>query len=263
MILGEVCTRSCGFCAIATGQPEAVDEGEPTRVAEAVDALGLSHAVVTSVSRDDLADGGASVFAAVVGAVRQRCPATTVEVLIPDFQGDPGALGAVLESGPHILNHNLETVPRLYPMMRPQAQYGRSLELLARARHVGAAPAKSGLMLGAGESRDEAEAAIGDLAEVGCSILTLGQYLSPSPNHVPVHRFVSPEEFGDLGDFALGLGFDHVESGPLVRSSYRAERQAHGLPSPAVAAAPAAGSEPGGDLLAVHPSAIDGDELLT
>ena len=263
MILGQVCTRNCGFCAIATGQPQAVDEGEPARVAEAVSLLGLRHAVITSVSRDDLADGGASVFAGTVREVRRRCPTTTVEVLIPDFQGDPGALRAVLDSEPHILNHNLETVSRLYPLMRPQARYGRSLDLLARARHLGMAPTKSGLMLGAGEERDETEAAIRDLAEVGCSILTLGQFLSPSPHHVAVDRFVSPAEFEDLGDFALGLGLAQVESGPLVRSSYHAERQAHGVPCPDAAAAPASGRGPDADLLAVHSTAIDGDELLT
>jgi len=261
MILGDLCTRTCGFCAIGSGQPEAVDEDEPARVAEAVGQLGLSHAVITSVSRDDLADGGARIFARTVEEVCQRCPETTVEVLIPDFQGDPGALSTVLESKPHILNHNLETVSRLYPLMRPQARYERSLELLCRARRQGAAQTKSGLMLGAGERRDETEAAIRDLAEVGCRILTLGQYLSPSPDHVAVDRFVSPAEFEELGDFAVGLGFGHVESGPLVRSSYHAERQARGVPCGDTGAGSAPGPVLDGDLLAVHPTAIDGDEL--
>lgn len=261
MILGDMCTRACGFCAIATGRPEAVDEGEPARVAEAIELLGLRHAVITSVSRDDLPDGGARIFAATVEEVHDRCPVTSVEVLIPDFQGDPEALATVLESRPHILNHNLETVPRLYGVMRPQARYERSLELLDRARHLGTAPTKSGLMLGAGERRDETEAAIRDLSRVGCRILTMGQYLSPSPDNVPVDRFVSPAEFDELGDFAAALGFDHVESGPLVRSSYHAERQSHCVQGGGTEVEPAMYPAPEG--VAVHPTAIDGDELLT
>ena len=225
MILGDVCTRSCGFCAIATGRPGQVDEGEPVRVAEAISQLGLRHAVITSVNRDELPDGGAHIFARTLEEVHARCPQTSVEVLIPDFQGNWEALAAVLSAEPDILNHNLETVPRLYRLMRPQAKYERSLELLERARQLGPAPTKSGMMLGAGESREETEAAIRDLAAVGTAILTLGQYLSPSSQHVPVARFLAPEEFAELRDYALEQGFGHVEAGPLVRSSYHAERQ--------------------------------------
>ncbi|MCY3735153.1 MAG: lipoyl synthase [Gemmatimonadaceae bacterium] len=225
MILGDVCTRSCGFCAIRTGRPTHLDHEEPERVAEAIARLHLRHAVITSVNRDELSDGGASIFARTIRAVHQRCPETSVEVLIPDFQGNWEALAEVLDAGPEILNHNLETVPRLYRRMRPQARYERSLELLDRARSLGPAPTKSGMMLGAGETRAEVDRSIRDLAAVGCSILTLGQYLSPSEQHVPVDRFVRPEEFDELGVFARAIGFGHVESGPLVRSSYHAERQ--------------------------------------
>ena len=229
MILGDVCTRSCGFCAIRTGRPQSLDEEEPLRVARAVATLGLRHAVITSVNRDELPDGGARIFARTLDEVHSLCPGTTVEVLIPDFQGNPEALQTVLDSGPDILNHNIETAPRLYRFMRPQAKYSRSLELLDRARRLGPAPTKSGMMLGAGETRRETEEVISDLAAVGCSILTLGQYLSPSERHHPVARFVPPREFTDLRDFALDLGFRHVESGPLVRSSYHAERQVNGF----------------------------------
>ena len=225
MILGDVCTRSCGFCAIKTGRPTHLDEEEPERVAEAIARLHLRHAVITSVNRDELPDGGASIFARTIRAVHERCPETSVEVLIPDFQGNWESLAEVLHAGPEILNHNLETVPRLYRRMRPQARYERSLELLDRARSIGPAPTKSGMMLGAGETRAEVDRSIRDLAAVGCTILTLGQYLSPSEQHVPVDRFVPPEEFEELGEFARALGFGHVESGPLVRSSYHAERQ--------------------------------------
>ena len=229
MILGDVCTRSCGFCAIRTGRPQGLDEGEPLRVARAIATLGLGHAVITSVNRDELPDGGARIFARTLDEVHRLCPGTSVEVLIPDFQGDLEALRTVLDSGPDILNHNIETAPRLYRFMRPQAKYQRSLELLERARSLGPAPTKSGMMLGAGETRPETEKVIGDLAAAGCSILTLGQYLSPSKRHHPVSRFVPPREFVELRDFALKLGFRHVESGPLVRSSYHAERQVSGL----------------------------------
>lgn len=226
MILGDVCTRSCGFCAVKTGRPMYVDEGEPERVAEAISQLDLRHAVITSVNRDELPDGGAHIFARTIEAVRRRCPQTRVEVLIPDFRGNWEALGAVMAAGPHILNHNIETVPRLYPQMRPQAKYARSLELLARARALGGAPTKSGMMLGAGEGEEEIAQTIADLAGVGCRILTLGQYLSPSPAHVAVDRFVHPDEFAHWRAFALQQGLVHVESGPLVRSSYHAELQA-------------------------------------
>ena len=225
MILGDICTRSCGFCAIKTGRPETLDREEPYRVAAAVDYLDLRHAVITSVNRDELPDGGARIFAHTLEELHRRCPATTVEVLIPDFKGDWDALGTVLAARPDILNHNIETVPRLYPRMRPQARYERSLELLDRARRAGQAPTKSGIMLGAGERRDEISRTIGDLAAVHCSILTIGQYLSPSPRHVPLDRFVHPDEFAQWRAFALDLGFRHVESGPLVRSSYHAEEQ--------------------------------------
>lgn len=225
MILGDVCTRSCGFCAIKTGRPTWLDEGEPERVAEAIAKLNLRHAVITSVNRDELPDGGADIFARTIQAVHDSCPNTTVEVLIPDFQGNWDALDRVLSASPDILNHNLETVPRLYRIMRPQARYDRSLELLSRAQRSGPAPTKSGMMLGAGETRAETEQSIRDLADTGCSILTLGQYLSPSAQHVQVDRFVHPDEFVELREFSLGLGFRHVESGPMVRSSYHAENQ--------------------------------------
>ena len=225
MILGDVCTRSCGFCAIKTGRPQWLDDGEPDRVAEAISRLDLRHAVITSVNRDELPDGGAHIFARTIEAVHALCPDTSVEVLIPDFQGNWDALELVLAARPEILNHNIETVPRLYHIMRPQARYERSLELLDRALRTGPAPTKSGMMLGAGEIRQETEQSIRDLAAVGCSILTLGQYLSPSSQHVQVDRYVHPDEFVELRDFALGLGFRHVESGPMVRSSYHAERQ--------------------------------------
>lgn len=229
MILGDICTRSCGFCAIRTGRPQGLDEGEPLRVARAIATLGLRHAVITSVNRDELPDGGARIFARTLDEVHRLCPGTSVEVLIPDFQGDLEALQTVLDSGPDILNHNIETAPRLYRFMRPQAKYRRSLELLDRARRLSQAPTKSGMMLGAGETRRETEEVIADLAAAGCSILTLGQYLSPSKRHHPVARFVPPHEFVELRDFALKLGFRHVESGPLVRSSYHAERQVSGF----------------------------------
>jgi lipoic acid synthetase len=225
MILGDVCTRSCGFCAIKTGRPDGLDEDEPNRVAAAVARLNLRHAVITSVNRDELADGGARIFARTLEELHKLCPQTTVEVLIPDFQGDWAALRVVLDAEPDILNHNLESVPRLYPKMRPQAKYDRSLELLDRARTISPAPTKSGLMLGAGETEEEIDRAIRDLAAVGCQILTLGQYLSPSSQHVPVERFVPPSEFDHWRDFSRELGFKHVESGPLVRSSYHADRQ--------------------------------------
>ena len=225
MILGDICTRSCGFCAIKTGKPEGLDEDEPERVAAAIAHLGLRHAVITSVNRDELPDGGARIFARTLAAVHSLCPDTTIEVLIPDFKGDWDALATVMAAKPDILNHNIESPPRLYYKMRPQAQYGRSLELLDRARKLGPAPTKSGMMLGAGETHAEIATSIRDLDDVGCSILTLGQYLSPSAQHVPVERFVHPDEFAQWREFAIELGFRHVESGPLVRSSYHAAEQ--------------------------------------
>ena len=229
MILGDVCTRSCGFCAIKTGRPQFLDEDEPRRVAQAVAALNLRHAVITSVNRDELPDGGAGIFARTLKELHQRCPTTTIEVLIPDFQGDWDALAIVMAAQPDILNHNIETVPRLYRVMRPQAKYQRSLELLQRAGALGPAPTKSGMMLGAGETDRETAATIGDLAAVDCRILTLGQYLCPSAQHVPVDRYVHPDEFEQWRLFALDQGFSHVESGPLVRSSYHAADQVEKL----------------------------------
>ena len=227
MILGDICTRRCGFCAIATGRPETVDPGEPARVGEAVKRLGLRHAVVTSVNRDELPDGGASVFADTILAIHRLCPETTVEVLIPDFQGDWDALETVLDAGPEILNHNVETVPRLYPSMRPQAKYFQSLDLLGRSAQLRPdIPTKSGIMAGAGESAEELRQTVRDIAEKETQILTLGQYLCPSPRHVPVSRYYSPEEFAELKAYAESLGFRHVESGPLVRSSYHAAEHA-------------------------------------
>ena len=226
MILGDVCTRSCGFCAVKTGRPEGLDTEEPERVAKAVQTMGLRHAVVTSVNRDELPDGGARIFAETIYAIRRLCSHTKVEVLIPDFQGDWQALRVVIEEAPDILNHNVETVPRLYKTMRPQAKYDRSLTLLKRAKAMGRGmPTKSGIMVGAGETPVEVHQTIRDIADCKTDILTIGQYLQPSAQHVPVARFYHPDEFLDLKQFALTLGFRHVESGPLVRSSYHAADQ--------------------------------------
>ncbi|MCH2665002.1 lipoyl synthase [bacterium] len=227
MILGDICTRSCGFCAVKTGRPLGLDLDEPFRVADAVASLGLRHAVITSVNRDELSDGGAGVFAETIRQVHIACPDTTVEVLIPDFQGNRDALAVVLEAGPEILNHNVETVPRLYRMMRPQANYAQSLKLLWRAKDLRPdMPVKSGIMVGAGETRDEVDQTIRDIADQGTDILTIGQYLQPTQNHAPIDRFYEPEEFDDIRLFASTLGYRHVESGPLVRSSYHAADQA-------------------------------------
>ena len=225
MIMGDICTRSCGFCAVKTGRPLTLDPDEPRRVAEAVRAMGLTHAVVTSVNRDELADGGASVFAETIGAIRAIAPGCTIEVLIPDFQGSEAALRMVLDAGPDILNHNTETVPRLYPTVRPQARYERSLDVLACAK-TGGARVKTGLMVGLGETAEELLVVFSDLRAAGCDILTLGQYLQPTREHVPVDRYYSPDEFERLRAEALELGFAHVEAGPLVRSSYHADAQA-------------------------------------
>jgi len=223
MILGERCTRACGFCLVDTRHPLPIDEDEPARVADAVAQLGLAHAVITSVARDDVADGGAAVFAATIRAVRARTPRATVEVLIPDCKGDPDALAAIFDARPDVLNHNLETVARLQRAARPSAAYFRSLALLARAKGAGLTT-KSGIILGMGEDEDELRGAIADLRNVGVDILTLGQYLRPSARHLPVVRWWTPEEFAALGEYARGLGFSHVESGPLVRSSYHARQ---------------------------------------
>jgi lipoic acid synthetase len=227
MILGDTCTRSCGFCAVATGRPGALDEAEPARVALAIQRMGLRHAVVTSVNRDDVADGGARLFAETIRWTRRLSPGTTIEVLIPDFKGDRDALATVCAAQPEILNHNTETVPRLYTRVRPQARFERSVELLRRARELDpGALTKSGLMVGLGETRDELLEVFAALAAVRVDILTVGQYLRPTPAHLPVERYWHPDEFADLHEQAIALGFRHVEAGPLVRSSYHAEEQA-------------------------------------
>ncbi len=228
MILGDVCTRSCGFCAVTTGRPPAgADPREPGRVAEAVAAMGLRHAVVTSVDRDDLPDGGAGHFAAVIEAVHERNPATGVEVLTPDFRGVEDALPTVLGARPEVFSHNVETVPRLYRSARPGSDYRRSLELLrgaAAARDAGrfAGTVKTSLIVGMGETPAEVHRTMGDIAEVGVEILTLGQYMQPTPRHLPVDRWVHPDEFAGYRERAAELGFRHCEAGPLVRSSYHA-----------------------------------------
>ncbi len=233
MILGDTCTRACGFCAVRTGRPTWFDADEPRRVAEAVAALGLDHVVITSVARDDLADGGASVFAATIGRLRAACPETGVEVLIPDFNGDEAPLRAVVEAGPDILDHNVETVERLQKPVRRRARYDRSLGVLARAkayaREAGIAlHTKSSLMVGLGETGDELMATFHDLRAVDCDIVTIGQYLRPTRDNLPVVRHYAPAEFAALRRDALALGFRHVESGPLVRTSYHARGQVPG-----------------------------------
>jgi lipoyl synthase len=233
MLLGDICTRHCGFCAVGKGRPGAVDPDEPERVAEASAELGLSHAVVTSVNRDDLSDGGAAHFAATIRAIRRRSPGCTVEVLIPDFQGDEGALDTVLDEAPEILNHNMETVARLYRRVRPDAGYAQSLALIARAarrrdRDGLDLKTKSGLMVGLGETPDEVAALLGDLRASGCDIATIGQYLQPHERRLPIERYYTPEEFEDLRRRGEALGFARVESGPLVRSSYHARRALEG-----------------------------------
>ncbi len=224
MILGDVCTRSCGFCAVKTGRPNELDLDEPFRVAEAVRLMGLNYVVITSVARDELADGGASLWAATIRAVRKVVPHCKIETLIPDFKGSKIALQTVLDAGPDILNHNTETIPRLYSQVRPQAKYLRTLELLARAKARGFFT-KSSLMLGIGEREDELKTVLHDLHGINVDILTLGQYLQPTKEHLPVARYVTPEEFAIWKERALAMGFRAVESGPLVRSSYHADEQ--------------------------------------
>jgi lipoic acid synthetase len=227
MILGDVCTRACSYCAVAHGRPTELDLDEPRRVAEAVQAMGLQYAVVTSVDRDDQADGGAGIFAATIREIRRLRPDTRVEVLIPDFKGEAAPLRTVLDARPDVLNHNTETVPRLYRMARSGGKYTRTLELLDRARtYAPDIPTKTGLMVGLGEEHDELVEVFRDLRGVGVSILTIGQYLRPSPAHTPMTRYYHPDEFRALKDAALALGFVHVEAGPLVRSSYHAHEQA-------------------------------------
>lgn len=224
MILGDVCTRSCGFCHIATGRPPTLDLDEPRRVGEAVATMKLGHCVITSVNRDELPDGGAQVWAETIRQIRAKSPGTSIEVLIPDFAGNWKALQLVLDERPEILNHNIETVPRLYSRVRPQAKYRRSLELLQIAKRQGLT-SKTGMMLGLGETEDEIDAVIDDLVSIGCEIFTLGQYLQPTAKHLPVERWVHPDEFRQWKQRGESKGLRHVESGPLVRSSYHAEKQ--------------------------------------
>jgi lipoic acid synthetase len=227
MILGDVCTRACAYCAVTHGRPSELDLEEPARVAHAIRTMALRHAVITSVDRDDLADGGAAMFAETIRRTRQSVPDCRIEVLIPDFQGLEASLKVVLDAGPDVLNHNIETVPRLYRMARSGGRYPRSLELLDRARHYRpTTPTKTGIMVGMGEQFDEVVSVFDDLRTVGVSILTVGQYLRPTQKHAPMVRYWHPDEFADLKAIALGKGFAHVESGPLVRSSYHAHEQA-------------------------------------
>lgn len=229
MILGDICTRSCQFCNVATGRPEAVDLLEPLRVAESVKLMGLKHAVITSVDRDDLKDGGSEIWAATVRMIRKHNPNTTLETLIPDFQGKWYNLQNVIDVAPEVVSHNLETVERLSKQVRVQAKYSRSLEVLDRLKKGGITRTKSGLMLGLGETKNELVETMNMLREVDCDILTLGQYLQPTKNHLLVKEYVHPDVFAELKEIALKLGFKVVESGPLVRSSYHAERHVFNL----------------------------------
>ncbi len=225
LILGDTCTRSCGFCAIKTGRPERLDLEEPMRVAQTVKLMAVKHAVITSVNRDELADGGAEIFAETIRQVRAASPGTTVEVLIPDFKGVWWALEKVLAERPEILNHNTESVPRLYHRVRPQAVHERSLELLKRSKAFDRTmTVKTGIMVGLGETRDEIRQVMRDLVAHDCDILTVGQYLRPTADHLPVDRFYAPEEFDEIAVEGRAMGLKHVEAGPMVRSSYHAER---------------------------------------
>jgi lipoyl synthase len=230
MILGEVCTRACKFCAVATGRPPVYDADEPRRVAEAIAKLRLRYAVITSVDRDDLEDGGAFIFAETIRQTRSACDGIRLEMLIPDFRGSLAALKTVLDAGPDVLAHNVETVPRLYPVARAGSRYRRSVDLLKSAKSFGIPmTTKSSIMLGLGERRDEVLEVLHDLHEAGADIVTLGQYLQPTRDHLAVDRFYSPDEFAAFHDYGMALGFRHVEAGPLVRSSYHAEKQAIAL----------------------------------
>lgn len=231
MLLGNICTRSCGFCAVLTGRPTELDWEEPERVARAVELMKLQHCVLTSVNRDELKDGGAEIWARTIRAIKTRCPGTTIEVLLPDFKGNWDALYRVLEEKPDVVSHNMETVPRLYRQVRPQAKYERSLEFIRRTKEAGLRT-KSGAMLGIGETHEEILALMQNLLDHGCDVLTLGQYLQPTPQHLPVQRFVTPEEFEMYRQIGLEMGFDYVESGPLVRSSYHSERHVKPRRSP-------------------------------
>ncbi|MBL7128450.1 MAG: lipoyl synthase [Ignavibacteria bacterium] len=224
MILGDVCTRSCGFCSVKTGKPEPLDWGEPDRVGDVVLKLELNHAVITSVNRDELENGGAEIYALTIKKIKEKNPHCRIEVLIPDFCGNWDALRIVLDAKPDILNHNIETVPRLYKLVRPQAKYERTLELLKISK-VQNLTTKSGFMVGLGEEDDEVYDIMNDLRKVDCNILTIGQYLQPTNNHLPVTRYVTPETFKDYKKIGLEMGFKHVESGALVRSSYHADKQ--------------------------------------
>jgi len=224
MILGDVCTRSCGFCLVRTGRPSRKDTQEPQRVADAVAELSLRHATVTSVNRDELSDGGAFQFAETVQLIHDHCPETDVEVLIPDFGGLSDALETVLKANPEVLAHNIETVPKLYSNVRPQADYAQSLAILTRSKSRGSVT-KTGIMVGLGEKLTEVHEVLGDLASLECDILTIGQYLQPSRKHLPIQRFYTPDEFVNLKIIGEKLGITHIQSGPLVRSSYRAGEQ--------------------------------------
>ena len=224
LILGDICTRRCHYCAVTTGRPLELDREEPLRVAQAVQALSLRHAVITSVNRDELEDGGAAIFAETIRQIRRLTPICAVEVLIPDFEGNEAALALVVVEKPDILNHNIETVRRLFPSIRPQGKYDRSLTLLERAKRMGART-KSGLIVGMGETAEEVREVMRDLRAVACDMMTIGQYLQPTKQHLPVARFYHPDEFAAFKAEGLALGFSHVESGPLVRSSYHAEQQ--------------------------------------
>ena len=227
MLLGQTCTRSCGFCAVHTGRPGPIDEDEPERVADAIATLNLRYAVITSVNRDDVHNGGSHIFAATIRAVRRRLPDCHVEVLIPDFKGNWDALAEVVEARPDVLNHNLESIARLYDRVRPQAKYERSLALLARTKQLDPAmTTKSGIMVGLGEDMDELIDTLHDLRQSQCDLITIGQYLRPSPKHLPVVRYYPPEDFAELKRQGEAMGFAHVASGPLVRSSYHAADQA-------------------------------------
>ncbi len=227
IILGDICTRACAFCAVRSGRPVGLDTDEPRRVAEAVREMGITHAVITSVDRDDLPDGGAGIFAATIRQVKELSPGCAVEVLTPDFQGSRESIRTVLEAGPEVFNHNIETVPRLFPRVRPKSAYQRSLGvLMAAAELASEARVKSGLMVGLGESMEEVKEVLRDLRDHRVRLVTIGQYLRPSLKHIRCDRFWRPEEFLELREYGMSLGFDHVESGPLVRSSYHAHEQA-------------------------------------
>lgn len=230
MILGDTCTRSCGYCNVIHGSPAAPDPLEPAHVASAIETMSLAHVVITSVDRDDLPDYGAGHFAQTISETRARIPECSVEVLIPDFKGDETALRTVLDAGPDILNHNIETVPRMYRLARPGGRYDRALQLLDRSRrYAPGIPTKSGIMVGLGENWDEVESTLRDLKDAGCQIVTIGQYLRPSLANLPMSRYYTPAEFAELKRIGLDLGFGHVESGPLVRSSYHAHEQVQSL----------------------------------